>query len=267
MNQLTQRQIREIDYHRERAALVQKFRKPITYEILQRPHRRWWNHHWSVYAILLKLGVSGKSVLIPGCGEGHDAIRLGKLGADVHAFDISPDMLSVARNRAGEEGVQVDFREMAAEQLKYGDDTFDVVFARDVLHHCDLARCLPEFRRVVKPGGFFVFDELYTHHLLQGLRESAFGCWLRSKIVGLIYPYATIDVYVTEDERKLTDYDLRAIKNVLATGRCRYFSMIVDRFLPSWNSAARLDRIALKLAGPAGSLLGGRFVIAGQVRK
>jgi len=267
MNQFTERQNREIDYHRERAALVQKFKRPIAYEILQSPDRRWWNHHWAAYATLLKLGIARKSVLIPGCGEGHDAIRLSKLDADVHAFDISPDMLSVAQDRADEEGVHVDFRRMAAEQLQYPSDRFDVVFARDVLHHCDLTRCLPEFLRVVKPGGIFVFDELYTHHLLQQLRESSFGCWLRSKIVGLIYPYATIDVYVTEDERKLSDYDLTAIRNLLGNARCRYFSMIVDRFLPSWNFAAKLDRIALKLLGPAGSLLGGRFILTGQVRK
>jgi hypothetical protein len=86
-------------------------------------------------------------------------------------------------------------------------------------------------------------------------------------LLAAIYPYATIDVYVTEDERKLTDYDLTAIKNVLANSRCRYFSMVVDRFLPSWDFAAQLDRIALKLIGPARSLLGGRFIAGGRVRK
>jgi hypothetical protein len=63
----------------------------------------------------------------------------------------------------------------------------------------------------------------------------------RSKIVPVIYPSWRIDVYVTEDERKLSDYDLAAIKNVLANGSNRYFNMIVDRFLPSSNSAAKLD--------------------------
>jgi hypothetical protein len=67
-----------------------------------------------------------------------------------------------------------------------------------------------------------------------------------------------------EDERKLFDYDLRAIRDLLDNASCRYFKMVVDRFLPSWNFAVKLDRIALKLAGPAGSLLGGRVIIAGR---
>jgi hypothetical protein len=119
----------------------------------------------------LSSGLSG-SRSIPGCGEGHDAIRLGKLGAAVPAFVLARTCFrSPAIERAKK-------REMAAEQLKYDADTGDVVFARDVLHHCDLAQCLPEFLRGSNPSGAFVFDELYTHHLLQLIRESVFvaGC-------------------------------------------------------------------------------------------
>ncbi len=265
---LTERQRREIAYHKERAELIREHsRRVISYDILHEPHRRWWNHHWSVYSALIDLGVTGKSVLIPGCGEGTDAIRLSRLGAEVCAFDLSQEMLTIAVEHKVRESVTADFRCMPAERLDYPDDRFDVIFARDVLHHCDLARCLPEFIRVVKPGGFFVFDELYTHHLLQRIRESKIGCAARTTLVPVIYPTAAVDVYVTEDERKLSDFDLAAIVNVLSEVKCSYFSMAVERVLPNWDIAAKLDRIFLKLLGPVGSLLAGRFIVIGRVRK
>jgi ubiquinone/menaquinone biosynthesis C-methylase UbiE len=261
MNDLTDRQNREIDYHRQRATLVGQLREPITYDILDRPHRRWWNHHWAAYATLLKIGIEGKSILVPGCGEGGDAIRFRRLGAKVYAFDISPDMLEVARKRAEEEQVQVDFRQMPAEQLGYPDRYFDVVFARDVLHHCDLSRCLPELLRVLEPGGVFLIDELYTHHRLQYVRESRLGWWLWARFLPVIYP--TGHIYTTQDERKLSDYDLAAIRSLLTGVRCRYYNMVVNRFLPSWKVAERLDRLALKLLGPAGFLFAGRLILVG----
>lgn len=209
--------------------------------------------------------IAGKSVLVPGCGDGADAIRISKLGASVQAFDLSPDMLAVAQERAAEEQVRVDFRQMAAEQVQYPRDSFDVVFARDVLHHCDLSRCLPEFLRVLKPGGVFLIDELYTHRRLQRLRESRFGWWLWSKLVPVIYP--TNGTYITEDERKLSDHDLATIRNLLTGVRCLYFNMVVNRFLPNWGVAVKLDRLALKLLGPAASLFAGRFIMVGFAPK
>jgi ubiquinone/menaquinone biosynthesis C-methylase UbiE len=267
--QLTERQKREIAYHSQRAALVREVDRPLSFDVLTKPERRWWNHHWSDYSILLKAGVNGKTVLVVGCGEGSDAIRLAMLGADVHAFDISADMIAVAKERARDEGLRVDFQEMAAENLNYGDNTFDVLFALDILHHCDLERCLPEIVRVAKPDAFLLVDELYTHRMLQRLRESELGCALRELLIPVLYPNfrGKIDTYVTEDERKLNDGELSTVRGLLNCARCHYFSMVVNRFLPSWDLAAKLDRLALKLLGPAGYLLAGRFIVSGFVRK
>ena len=265
MEELTERQLREIEYHKQRAVRVRQVGTPVSYKVLDRPERRWWNHHWADYAVLCGLQVPGKCILIPGCGDGADAILLNKLGAQVHAFDLSPDMLDVARERADREEASVEFRQMAAEQLSYADNTFDVIFARDILHHCDLARCLPEFLRVLKPGGVFLIDELYTHRALQRLRESRFGLWLRSKLWNTIYPEG--DEYISEDERKLTECDLAAVKSVLTDVTCRYFGMFVWRFMGHQDTAAKIDRIVLKMLGPAGSLFAGRFILTGTARK
>ena len=206
-----------------------------------------------------------KAVLVPGCGEGVDAIRMSKAGAHAHAFDISPDMVRVAEERAAEEAAAVDIRQMAAERLTYGDDTFDVIFLHDVLHHCDLDKCLEELVRVAKRDAFVIIDELYTHDILQRIRESKLGCWLHSKVAPYIYP--TGDAYITEDERKLTNRDLKAIKRTMYSVQCDYFNIVVGRFVPEWTALAIGDRSFLKLLGPAGYFCAGRFVLSGRIKK
>lgn len=264
---LTERQMREIGYHSGRATLVRQLRRNGPYEVLKNPGSRWWNHNWALYSMLMNTEVQGKSALVPGCGEGLDAIRLSKLGAEVCAFDLSPDMLRVAGERAEQEGAVIDFRQMPCERLSYVDESFDLIFIHDVLHHCDLTRCLSELVRVAKPGGRVLINELYTHSVLQNIRESRFGCWLQPKLVPLIYGNANQDTYTTEDERKLNESDLFAITRNLCDARCSYFNMMVGRVVPGWEVASKLDRIALKIIGRASYLFAGRFILSGIISK
>jgi hypothetical protein len=131
------------------------------------------------------------------------------------------------------------------------------------LHHCDLSRCVPEVVRVAKPGAFVLIDELYTHRLLQSIRESRLGRWLHPKVIPIIYQ--TNDTYTTADERKLTDLDLSVVRAQLSNATVRYYSMVVNRFLPSWDLAAKADRILLKLLGRLGYFVAGRFILTGFI--
>ena len=101
-----------------------------------------------MYDILLAKDLRNKTALVVGCGSGTDAIYLAKLGARVHAFDLSPDMISLAEFQAAREAVDVEFRIMSAEQLSYSDNTFDVILVRDILHHCEVDGVLAELIRV-----------------------------------------------------------------------------------------------------------------------
>jgi 2-polyprenyl-3-methyl-5-hydroxy-6-metoxy-1,4-benzoquinol methylase len=136
---LTDRQRREVEYHRERAKEhARLLDRPFSWEVLDRPARRWWNAYWQMYAYLSSVGITGRRVLVIGCGFGDDALRLAKLGADVHAFDLSPESVALAKALADREGLRVHFEEMPAETLRYEDDFFDVVLARDIVHHVDI---------------------------------------------------------------------------------------------------------------------------------
>jgi 2-polyprenyl-3-methyl-5-hydroxy-6-metoxy-1,4-benzoquinol methylase len=186
MIELTPRQQREVAYHARRFTVLRENRQAVRHEVIEQPTRKWWNHYWVAYSELCRAGLQGRTVLVPGCGAGIDAVRCAKLGAQVQAFDLSPDMLRLAEESAATEGEVVEFRCMPAEQLSYAHNTFDVIFVRDLLHHCDVRSCLSELARVAKPGAFVVIDELYTHGALQKLRDSTLGQRIYSIVRPLI---------------------------------------------------------------------------------
>lgn len=99
-----------------------------------------------------------KRVLDVGCGPGELTERIAKeLGAEVHAIDVSPRMVELARGRG------IDAQVADAEQLPFGDREFDCVFAGWVLYHVPaLDRAVAECARVLRPGGCLVastYDE------------------------------------------------------------------------------------------------------------
>jgi ubiquinone/menaquinone biosynthesis C-methylase UbiE len=74
--------------------------------------------------------------------------------------DPSEPMLRRARNRARELGREITLVEAPAEALPFADESFDTVVTLAVLCSVeDPARALAEIRRVLKPGGRFIFLE------------------------------------------------------------------------------------------------------------
>ncbi|MHB0997277.1 MAG: class I SAM-dependent methyltransferase [Elusimicrobiales bacterium] len=99
----------------------------------------------------------GRSALEIGCGTGIFSGLLARSGADITAVDLSPELAEKARQANSAPNLK--FIVMNVERLDFPDDSFDCVCGSSVLHHLDLARTLPEMRRVLKPGGTFVFTE------------------------------------------------------------------------------------------------------------
>lgn len=64
--------------------------------------------------------VRGKSILDVGCGSGIYSVYLAREGATVTGLDFSPNMLSLARKNAAEEGCTVDF--VSGDFLEYATD-------------------------------------------------------------------------------------------------------------------------------------------------
>lgn len=106
-------------------------------------------------ATLSLLGnVKGKKVLDFGCGTGIYAKYLTKKRAKVSGFDISEEMLSIARKT----NPQLDLRHGSGYKIPF-DDKFDIVYAALVLDYFDdWDKAFREVSRVLKKGGYFVFS-------------------------------------------------------------------------------------------------------------
>src|SRR5688500_5740651 len=71
----------------------------------------------------------GERVLDAATGTGAVAILAARRGADVVGQDIAPVLIETARERAAEEGVEVDFQVGDAEAMVFDDASFDVVLS------------------------------------------------------------------------------------------------------------------------------------------
>lgn len=267
--ELTERQQRELDYHREHAKKhKQVLSTPFAWDVLQNPDKRWWNAYWTMYAYLLTCDLKDKRVLVVGCGFGEDALCLSKLGARVSAFDLSPDSLQIAKDLAVREGLTIDFQQMPAENMQYTDSSFDYVVARDILHHVDIPLTMREIRRVAAPDALIIINEIYSHSITDKIRHS-------SLVEKIIYPYMRKFVYgpgkpyITEDERKLNELDLKIITEQLQDPEFhRYFNFIVTRLISDrFRLSAKLDQLLLRILRPIGSLLAGRVLFSARIRK
>jgi ubiquinone/menaquinone biosynthesis C-methylase UbiE len=97
---------------------------------------------------------AGRRLLEIGCGMGTDLARFAGSGADVHAIDLTPRHLSIARQRLLNDGHAVKLVRSDAETLPFADASFDVVYSFGVIHHTPgIRQAVEEIHRVVRPGG------------------------------------------------------------------------------------------------------------------
>lgn len=126
---------------------------------------------WYEVPLLERLGgrTEGLKVLEVGCGRGVGTEEiLNRFGArEVHALDLDPDMIRLARARlAGYSSERLHIAVGDVTHVEAEGAAYDAVFDFAILHHVPIwQEAVSEIARVLKPGGRFYFQEVTSHFL------------------------------------------------------------------------------------------------------
>jgi 2-polyprenyl-6-hydroxyphenyl methylase/3-demethylubiquinone-9 3-methyltransferase len=101
----------------------------------------------------------GVKIFDIGCGGGFLAEAFAADGADVYGLDLSSIAVRTARDHATGQGLSLRVVSGRAESLPFASGVFDAVLLADVLEHLDdFPQALAESSRVLKPGGFLLYE-------------------------------------------------------------------------------------------------------------
>ena len=162
--------------------------------------------------------LAGKKVLDIGCGGGILAEAMAQRGAEVTGIDMGEAPLSVAKLHQLESGLNIDYRQITAEQLaEEMPGQFDVVTCLEMLEHVpEPSSIIASCQKLVKPGGQVFFSTINrnpkaymlavvgaeyvlkmlprgTHDFKKFIKPSELGAWARQAgleihdLIGLTY--------------------------------------------------------------------------------
>ncbi len=167
--------------------------------------------------LLKKLTISladtrGKEILDCGCGMGNLSVYLAMKGAYVKGFDISSEMLKVARTNVEKNGIseKCNFLCCSFENLPYRDVSFDLAVGAYILHHVDVKRAIKELHRALKPGGKAIFIETWGKNPLL--------VWAGKYLAGRF----GIARYGTKYERPITQRDVEKMRGIFSEVHLRF---------------------------------------------
>ena len=132
------------------------------------------NQHWSLDEHDRR-PLEGKSALDVGCGAGLLAEPLARLGAQVTAIDAAAELIEVAREHAAGQGLAVDYRAAAVEDIE---GQFDLITCLEVIEHvADPPSFAAALAMRLAPGGLLIlstpnatgWSKLLTITLAEGL--------------------------------------------------------------------------------------------------
>ena len=151
------------------------------------------------YSYYLLGDIQDKVVLDLGCGSGENTALLALRGAKVYALDLSPELIGLAQKRLDVNQISaknVHFMVGSAYETKLPDESVDVIFGMAILHHLDINLVQKEVYRILRKGGFAIFQE--------PVRDSKFIGFVRTLI-----PNKSPDI--SPYERPLSSQELQVL--------------------------------------------------------
>ena len=124
------------------------------------------SHMWLANEGLRRAGLRpGMRFLDVAAGSGALSIPAARLGAQVLATDLSPEMLERLEQRARDEGLDVETRVMDGHALDLDDNRFDLAGSQfGVMLFPDMPKGISEMARAVRPGGRMLMNVYGAPH-------------------------------------------------------------------------------------------------------
>jgi 2-polyprenyl-6-hydroxyphenyl methylase/3-demethylubiquinone-9 3-methyltransferase len=113
------------------------------------------DQHWQVDECSRR-PLEGKSALDVGCGAGLLTEPLARLGAKVTGIDAAPEVIAVASEHAAAQGLEIDYRNAAVEELG---GQFDLITCMEVIEHvAEPQAFLDAIANRLAPGGLLILS-------------------------------------------------------------------------------------------------------------
>jgi ubiquinone/menaquinone biosynthesis C-methylase UbiE len=119
-----------------------------------------WNEYLDIPSMtkLIEKNVNQRNVLDLGCGSGKFAAKVKSWGGNVIGLDQSSTMIEIARK----EHPEIDFYVGIAEEMPFGDKSFELIYSCLMVHYVkELSPLFAEVARVIRSFGKFIFS---FHH-------------------------------------------------------------------------------------------------------
>ncbi|OFY63899.1 MAG: hypothetical protein A3H98_07200 [Bacteroidetes bacterium RIFCSPLOWO2_02_FULL_36_8] len=170
LQKLEERKLKELEFHnRDRD---KNFTKQLSEDMYEKLHGN--KKFYSTVQLSsdyvenwIKEKSKGKIFLDYACGNGFNAIKAAKAGAELAiGIDLSDISIENARKASQDESTsdRTFFLQSDCENTGLPDNSIDVCLCSGMLHHLDLSFAFYELRRILKPGGIILAVEALDYN-------------------------------------------------------------------------------------------------------
>jgi 2-polyprenyl-3-methyl-5-hydroxy-6-metoxy-1,4-benzoquinol methylase len=149
-----------------------------------------------------------KKILEIGSGAGKLLSILTEEGYNVQGTEYAEDHVATAKELY--KGVKI--KQMSGDDITYPDNSYDVVISFDVFEHIkDTAKHLSEVKRVLKPGGYYIFctPNKFTNIPWEVMRYKSLTAWTKYHVA--LHTYGQLKRALLKAGFKHEFYDVKVM--------------------------------------------------------